>query len=284
MTVDLSVLASDLDHPEGVAWSPSGWIVCGGEAGQIYRIDPNSGASEQIADTGGFALGMAFDAADLLYVCDMGRHAVVRVDPATGFVDDITTGYAETQVRVPNYPVFSADGCLFFSDSGDWAARDGLIFVRYPDGRVSVATKDAGGYANGLAIDPDGSYLYVVETSIPRISRFGLLGDGALGPRETVVDTPDTVPDGIAFAADGTLLISCYRPDAIFLWDGQSLGTLVNDRTGLTLSAPTNLAFFGPDLKRLVTANLAGRHLVEVRSGLTGAALNYPTFENTASK
>jgi gluconolactonase len=227
---------------------------------------------------------MAFDAADLLYVCDMGRHAVVRVDPVTGVVDDLTTGYSEPQVRVPNYPVFSADGCLFFSDSGDWAARDGLIFVRHPAGRVSVASKDAGGYANGLAIDPDGDHLYVVETSIPRISRFGLLGDGALGPRETVVDMSDTVPDGIAFGADGTLLISCYRPDAIFLWDGHSLTTLVNDRTGLTLSAPTNVAFFGPDLKRLVTANLAGRNLVEVRSGLTGAALNYPTLENTVSR
>jgi gluconolactonase len=276
--VELSILASDLDHPEGVAWSPTGWIAAGGEAGQIYRIDPESGAAAQIADTDGFALGMAFDAADLLYVCDMGRRAVVRIDPATGLVEDITSGQSETQVRVPNYPVFSADGCLFFSDSGDWAARDGLIFVRHPTGRVSVATRDAGGYANGLAIDPGGDHLYVVETSIPRISRFGLLGDGALGPRETVVELPDTVPDGIAFTADGTLLISCYRPDAIFLWDGQAVSTLVNDRTGLTLSAPTNVAFFGPDLKRLVTANLAARHLVEVRSGLIGAALNYPTL------
>jgi gluconolactonase len=281
---DLSVLASDLDHPEGVAWSPAGWIACGGEAGQIYRIDPHSGASTQIAETGGFALGMAFDAAGLLYVCDMGRHAVVRVDPATGLVDDITTGHSETQVRVPNYPVFSADGYLFFSDSGDWAARDGLIFVRHPSGRVSVATKEAGGYANGLAIDPTGHQLYVVETSIPRISRFELLGDGALGPRETVVDLPDTVPDGIAFTANGTLLISCYRPDAIFLWDGHSVTTLVNDRTGLMLSAPTNTAFFGPDLNRLVSANLAGRNLVEVTTDLTGAALNYPTVEKTVNR
>ncbi len=280
--VELSILASDLDHPEGVAWSPNGWIAAGGEAGQIYRIDPNAGDAAQIADTGGFALGMAFDAADLLYVCDMGRHAVVRVDPRTGAVDDITTGYGDTPVRVPNYPVFSEDGYLFFSDSGDWAARDGLIFVRTPAGQVSIATRDAGGYANGLAINPDGSHLYVVETSIPRISRFALLGDGALGPRETVVDMPETVPDGLAFAADGTLLISCYRPDAIFLWDGESLGTLVNDRTGLTLSAPTNVAFFGPDLNRLVTANLAGRHLVEVECGLIGAALNYPIFQNGA--
>jgi hypothetical protein len=39
------------------------------------------------------------------------------------------------------------------------------------------------------------------------------------------------------------------------------------------------VAFFGSGLDRLVAANLAGTHLVEVRSGLTGAPLNYPAFD-----
>jgi gluconolactonase len=275
MTASLSILATDLDHPEGVAWSPRGWIAAGGEAGQLYRVDP-AGAVRQFADTGGFALGMAFDGADNLYVCDMGRHAVVRVDAASGQVDDVTTGRGDVAVRVPNFPVFSTDGYLFFSDSGSWADADGLVFVLAPSGEVSVATEEAGGYTNGLAIDPDGEFLYVVETSGPRISRLALLGQGRLGPRETVVDLPDTVPDGIAFAADGTLLIACYRPDAIYTWDGRAVDVLFHDWAGLTLSAPTNVAFFGERLDRLVTANLAGRNLVEVVAGLQGAALNYP--------
>src|SRR4029453_16282430 len=32
-------LAGGLDHPEGIAWDPSGALFAGGEAGQIYRID-----------------------------------------------------------------------------------------------------------------------------------------------------------------------------------------------------------------------------------------------------
>ena len=50
MAVNLSVIASDLDHPEGVAWSPRGWLAAGGEAGQIYAIDPAARAA-----TSGFA-------------------------------------------------------------------------------------------------------------------------------------------------------------------------------------------------------------------------------------
>jgi gluconolactonase len=276
LTIALSVIANDLDHPEGVAWSPRGWIVAGGEAGQIYAVDPEERAWKKIADTGGYALGIALDGADNIYVCDMGRRAVLRIDQATGAIDDLTTGRAEVSVRVPNFPVFSAGGSLFFSDSGDWPAADGVLFVRTPTGEVLVASEEPSNFPNGLAIDPSGQYLYVVESSAPRISRHRLLGDDRIGTRETVVELPDLVPDGLAFTADGALLISCYRPDSIFLWDGDALALLVHDWTGLLLSAPTNLAFFGDGLDRLAGANLAGHTLIEIGADLVGSRLNYP--------
>ena len=51
-----------LDHPEGIAVTPDGLIFVGGEAGQIYRIDDDDTATE-VANTGGFILGIAADAA-----------------------------------------------------------------------------------------------------------------------------------------------------------------------------------------------------------------------------
>ncbi|MGW3951887.1 SMP-30/gluconolactonase/LRE family protein [Streptomyces sp. NPDC004752] len=261
-----------------MAWSRQGWLAAGGEAGQIYAVDPSSGTVSKVADTRGFVLGLAFDAADRLYVCDMGRHAVLRVDPGSGTVDDITTGFAETEVRVPNMATFTADGTLFFSDSGDWGANNSLIFARTTQGEVRVASDEARGFANGIALDPDGRHLYVAESSVPCVSRFPLLEGGRLGAREVVVETPNTVPDGIAFAADGRLLICCYRPDALYVWDGSTVELLVSDWTGLTLSAPTGVAFFGDRLDRLVAANLHGQTLVEVHCGMTGATLNFPDF------
>jgi hypothetical protein len=87
-----------------------------------------------------------------------------------------------------------------------------------------------------------------------------------------------TVPDGLAFAADGRLLISCFRPDAVLIWDGATVSTLAEDWMGLTLSAPTNIAFFGPQLDRLAAANIAFQHLAEIATDMRGAPLRYPVL------
>src|SRR5918911_692977 len=87
---DLRTVAEGLDHPEGVATGPDGLLYAGGEAGQVYRIDPEARAAEQIADTGGFVLGLCHDAAGTIYACDTGR--VVRVDAGSGAVDTFCDG------------------------------------------------------------------------------------------------------------------------------------------------------------------------------------------------
>ncbi len=58
---DISVYVDGLDHPEGVAWGLDGYIYAGGEAGQLYRIDPRDPKPDIIALTGGFILGLALD-------------------------------------------------------------------------------------------------------------------------------------------------------------------------------------------------------------------------------
>lgn len=273
----VSVLAGGLDHSEGVAAYGNDSLVAGGEAGQIYLIDA-SGGSREIATTGGYCLGIAVDGEGSLYVCDMGRHAVLRYSFESETIEDLTTGNGDEPVKVPNYPVFDSSGRLFFSDSRDWGANNGLLFVRHPDGRVEVASREFCGYTNGLAIDPENEHIYVVESSIPAITRCRLNSDGSLGPREVVVEMTNQVPDGIAFTRQGDLLIACYRPDAVYLYRDGKLGVLVADEKGLSISAPTNVAFFGQELSRLAYANLAGNFVGEIESDLVGARLNYPVL------
>ena len=82
---DLYVIAAPLDHPEGIATGPDGELYAGGEAGQVYRIDRAAGAPVEIANTGGFVLGLCLDAAGLIYLCNIdSTPAILRVDPATG--------------------------------------------------------------------------------------------------------------------------------------------------------------------------------------------------------
>lgn len=278
MTATVSILAGSLDHPEGVAAFPDGSLVAGGEAGQLYLIDLD-GAVEKVADTGGFCLGIAVDGAGSIYVCDMGRHAVLRYSPSTARLEDLTTGISREPIRIPNYLVFDAVGRLYFSESGEWGKDDGMLHVRYPDGRVEIASRETSGYTNGLAIDPAQEFLYVVESSVPAITRCRLLEDGLLGPRKVFVTMDHAVPDGLAFCADGMLLISCYRPDIVYTYRDGVFAVLAEDEKGLSMSAPTNVAFFGEGLTRLAFANLAGSFVGEIHCALVGAPMNYPHVE-----
>lgn len=271
----MKIFANDLDHPEGIAWSPQGWVAAGGEAGQVYRIDPATNEVTEIANTGGFILGMAFDGQNNLYLCDMGRSAVLRLNTQTGQIDDLTTGKIGRTLNSPNFPVFHSDGRLFFSESGDWGKRNGSVFCIHPNGDVTLESQEVGAFTNGLAIDPDEKYLYVVESENPQVSRCAISPTGISSP-ELVVSMPESVPDGLVFTSTGDLIICCYRPDAIYIWNGKKLEVVISDWSGIILAAPTNGAFIGADLDRFICANLAGRYVAELDIPHQGAKVKYP--------
>jgi gluconolactonase len=276
--VDLSrvrVLVDDLDHPEGVAWGPDGCLYAGGEAGQIYRLSLQ-GAVQEVATTGGYALGLCLDAERNLYVCDSGCRAVMLVRP-DGAVEVYADGCEAQRMSTPNYPVFDAAGNLYVSDSGDWDGRNGVLWVIHPGGGAELLRDDVSDFPNGLALSADGRWLYVVASQLPGVVRVELRNGISLGEPETVVELPGTVPDGLAFDVQGNLYISCYQPNRILrLAPDGALATLVEDPQGIVLFAPTNLAFCGADLHTLCVANLAARHLVAVDLSVAGQPCEYP--------
>ena len=131
---DVSVLVDGLDHVEGIAWGLDGYCYAGGEAGQIYRIDVENQEVVQIADTGGFILGLALDARHNIYACDTGNKAVMKIAP-DGSVTKYTTGAPGEPFNNPNYPAFNANGNLYVCDSGDWKSDNGKIYRVMPGGR-----------------------------------------------------------------------------------------------------------------------------------------------------
>src|SRR5207247_8505649 len=133
----IRTLAEDLDHPEGVCWSPfDGMVYAGGEAGQLYRLAVEGGPPELVATVeGGFLLGMAFDGNGALYACDSSNHRVWRIRP-----DGSYEPYGEA-IEYPNYPAFDAEGVLWISDSGSVDEPTGRLFRIRPGGRTEeVAT------------------------------------------------------------------------------------------------------------------------------------------------
>lgn len=274
----IEMVAEGLDHPEGIAITADGRMYVGGESGQIYLIEDD--AMREVANTGGFALGIAADGDGRLYVCDDARSAVLLVDPANGDVALFANGLHDRPMRTPNFPAFDARGNLYVSDSGAWKMGDGLIWVVRSGRRVEVFSEESVDFPNGLAVAPDGSRLYVAESSPGRIVEIPIDDDGSAGPRRVLCELGLTVPDGVAVAADGSLVFACYRPDAICRWSPEAgVEVLAADPQGQALNAPTNIAFVGNDLDVMVVPNLGGWHLARGRLGVRGAPLVLPPAE-----
>jgi gluconolactonase len=268
------VLVGELDHPEGVVYDPrTGLLHAGGEDGQLVSVGLDGRRVAGGRPMTGMVLGLAVD----------GHGDVVACNPGTGSVQLVRNGHASTLLRrvgrrdllTPNYPAFAPDGTLYVTDSGSWEQDDGIVIRMDADGTVDVLSDRLPHFTNGCAVTPDGRWLWVIESLGPRVSRIDLRDGGA---PETVVSLPGTVPDGLAFTTDGGLLVSCYRPDRIYhLAASGALSVLAEDPAGTLLAAPTNVCFAGPDLDRLVVANLGRWHLTVLDVMLTGEDLHRPT-------
>ena len=246
-------------HPEGVAVHRDGSIWCGTETGDLLRLAADGSSVARMGATDGFLLGIAFDSAGNCFACDLKHAAVFRRDAATGRMDR----FAASGIRVPNYPVVDEkNGWLYVSDSVGEDNRSGVFRYDLATGEGDLWCRDAMSFANGMAMAPDSKGLYVVESDAACISYVPIREDGTPGAKQMVVEQVRNVPDGLAFATDGSLFISCYEPSRIYRWRGdRGLELLIEDPTATTIAHPTNIAFKG---EKLYTANLGRWHITEI--------------------
>ena len=274
---DMDMLATGLDHPEGVAWDPGGSLIAGGEAGQIYEVDPGTGAVHERASTGGFLFGVTPGPGGSVMGCDFGRAELVRIG-ADGDVASLSRGTEADPLRVPNFAAYGEDGSLYLTDSGTWGQDDGSIFRIGADGSTQVWSREVPAFPNGCCLTAEGDALLVVESRARRVVRVPIAENGAARPPTVVCDLIGSQPDGVALAADGTMFVGCYRPDRIWkIPPGGEAEIWAEDADGVILNQPANVAFFGPDLDRLVISSLGGWSLMTADPGVTGLPLRIPS-------
>ena len=264
--------ADSLDHPEDLAFDSEGVLWAGGELGQVYRI-PERGQVETVTNVGGFCLGLAFSAADELYICNAKLACVIKVQKngKSKLFADSAQGH---KLKLPNYGVFDSSGNLFVSDSGDWTKSSGCI-VRFDSrGQGKVFLDGPQPFPNGLALSADERFLFVAQSHTDEVLQVEIRKDGSAGDRQVYAAGLERVPDGLAFDVAGNLYVSCYASDNIYrVSPEREVKLLAYDRAGTTLARPTNIAFGGLEGDELYVANLGRWHISRAKLGIKGQLL-----------
>ncbi|MCE7864353.1 MAG: SMP-30/gluconolactonase/LRE family protein [Bacteroidetes bacterium CHB5] len=268
------VIAEGLDHPECIAYHPDGTLWAGGEAGQIYKITSDN-QIEVVASTGGFILGIAFNPdRSWLLICDSGKKCLWRMDTSNYSLTKFADGVAGHTFNIPNYACFDSKGNVYVSESGAFRKTTGKILKFDSDGTGVVWCNGPFNFANGMAIDAAENYIYVVCSFMPGVERVRINPDGTAGTREVFVTLPESVPDGLAFDANGNLYVSCYAPNKIYKVDqNRTVSVLIDDWEAHTLSNPTNIAFGGDAFDQLFVANIGRWHITKIDLGIKGLKL-----------
>ena len=261
------VFATGVDHPECVAFDREGNLWCGGEAGQVYRVDL-AGRVETVATLGGFTGGIAFTPDDELLVCNPSL-GLVRVG-RNGRHEVFASHAGGHKLVTPNYPVFDAAGNLYVSDSGNWKKRNGCVLRFDPAGNGTVFAGPFG-YANGLALTDDGRRLYMVESDTNSVLRMEIGEDRSCGSTDVFATETGRLPDGLALDEAGNLYVSAYASDDIHRVTPAGEKTLfAYDPFAILLSRPTNMAFHGD---WMYVANLGRTTVTRARVGVRGQKL-----------
>lgn len=270
---DIKTLATGIDHSEGICAGLNGEIFLGSESGKIYRL--SIGQKPEIvaeSEVKGILLGLTIRKNGNLLVCDAAAKKVWEVDTLNGtwniFCDEVNG----MSLNVPNWGCFLPDGSYVFSDSGDWKKSDGKIIRVDSNKNSTIWSNKLPNFPNGIAVSKDGNELIVLESTPGKVSTIRINDDYSAGEVSTLFEM-EAVPDGVTVTSTGALVISCYRPDIIYIWEDGKLDTLIEDIEGTFVAAPTNTILTGPNRNLLVWPNFGRWDLAMIESNLVGHPL-----------
>lgn len=260
-----STFATGLDHPECLAYHPDGSFYAGGEAGQIYHISEDGRRVEEIANTGGFILGVAISPdGSWLAICDSRQKTVFKLEVVSRTLSELTRG-GDEPFGIPNHLAFTSTGELYVTDSGAFRKICGRIYRFDQNGHGGVWHRGPFNFTNGIAIGPGENAVYVCCSWLPGVERIEIRPDGSPGKRSVYAKIPKCIPDGLTFDARGNLYVTCYTPARIYkVTPKKQVSIFIDDWEAHTLSNPTNIAFGGKKFDSLFAANIGRWHITKM--------------------
>lgn len=225
MTTSFSVIPLPAHGAEDVVVAThgpdEGAVFTGTADGTIWRIRPDTGAVEKVANTGGRPLGLEIDPDGRLVVCD-AELGLLRVDLATGAVEPLVDSVDGVRMVFCNNAAVASDGTIWFSDSSTKFGIDrwkddfvqntttGRLLRRDPDGTLAVVL-DGLRFSNGVALSKAEDFVAVAECAGRTVVRLWLAGERA-GQRDHLCQDLPGYPDNIARGSDGLIWVTIASP------------------------------------------------------------------------
>lgn len=286
---NFEVVTDGLLFPEGpVPLADGSVLVVEIARGTLTRVAPD-GSKHVVAELGGGPNGAAIGPDGHVYVCNNGGFewheidgglvpgltpadytggSIQRVDLATGAFTTLYTHCDGERIKGPNDLVFDTRGGMWFTDNGKRYARSediGAVYYAAADGSKISEQVYPCSHANGIALSPDESTLYMAETMAGRVKKFALeapgkaiVPEGLLNPEPILYGAPGfDLYDSMACEANGNICVATLSRGGISVIS--PAGELV-EFVALPDPAVTNIAFGGSDMMTAyITLSLTGQ-------------------------
>jgi len=230
--------------------------------GRVFRVSP-IGEFALIAEYDGEPNGLKIAKDGRIFITDY-RHGIMLLDPVSGRVSTVLERRWSERFKGVNDLVFASNGDLYFTDQGQTGLHDptGRVYRLRTDGRLELIV-DTVPSPNGIVLNRAEHILYVAVTRGNCVWRVPLMPDGTASKVGLFVQLSGSLggPDGLAMDEADNLAVAHAGLGAVWIFSrlGEPLYR-VRSCTGL---ATTNLAYGGPDRKRLyITESETGTILV----------------------
>lgn len=228
-------------------------------AGKLHLVFQNSGAiktinsvgnTQSICSTGGNPSSAVYSPDGVLYVSDFAHAAVLAVQKDSE--QELVVGvYEDKPLKGPNC-VNITNGDIFFTDSGAFGetglhSSTGSLFTisNSPSGQILKPISLGNlAYPSGIAVTPDGRFVYVAEMMKNRVLRFFQKPAGVFHGSVFYQMSGSVGPSSLALDSKGNLYIGQYD-----VRESTMDGTIiVVSNTGKLVS---NISTSGPEISGL---------------------------------
>ena len=259
---------------EGPAWQKNGILFFSDvRDNKIWMYDENSDRFTIFRDSSNAANGLMFDKQKRLIICESGAGRIASID-SLGKYEIIAEKYNGVAFNSPNDLVIDSKGGIYFTDprfgNMENLPQDKMaVYYCDPEGGIHRLVEDMV-RPNGIILSPDGSTLYILDSSSPYVRSWKVQQDGLISEEKKFAElklgeNKDHVSgaDGLAMDVKGNLFITTRVGIQVFNNMGKFLGIIT------VPEIPSNCTFGGPDLETLyITARTSLYKIKLVNPGI----------------